>query len=360
MARDMKGMPSTPEGRRLNRKHLMTLFVPWAILTIIMEPLIWFVLQPHIPPGGMTDSANGLRFDATVVTMTGGPVVLGVLEYFAYALMVWRVPRGAPLEDGPPIRSNIGVQAAWIAITSTIVMAMFVFGTYELVVPAGSGGGEGPTPIWTPASHKILPIQVIGQQWRWTYRYPTFGGFETDALVIPNNTEIAFHVTSLDVIHDFWAYQLGVKADANPQVDNVAFTKTQQTGRFVVRCDELCGVWHGAMYNYGQVVTPSQFMSWATSNETKLAAMTKTLPPVNYAGYTPSANGAAGGYYPTLDPFSSVEETPTPNGKAIEDVGAGARTNPSHRAGSGSSTIKTPTGTFKKPTTPPVSNTKAG
>ncbi len=353
----MKGMPSTPEGRRLNRKHLTRLVIPWAILVIIIEPFIWFVLRNHLPPGHMTDSATGIQFDEAVVTMTGSPIVLGVLMYFGYAVTVWRVPRNAPLEDGPPIRSNIAVQAAWIAITSTIVMSMFVFGTYELVVPAGSGGGEGPTPIWTPATHKILPIQVIGQQWRWTYRYPTFGGFETDALVIPNNTEIAFHVTSLDVIHDFWAYQLGVKADANPQVDNVAFTKTQHTGRFVVRCDELCGVWHGAMYNYGQVVTPSQFMAWATSTEKKLAPMTKTLPPVNYAGYTPSANGAAGGYYPAIDPFSKVEETAVPNGKAVEDTSALRRTNPSQRAGAGSTTTKTPTGTIKKPTTPPVTNT---
>ena len=30
-------------------------------------------------------------------------------------------------------------------------------------------------------------------------------------------------MTSLDVIHGFWAYKLGVKADANPQVDNVAY-----------------------------------------------------------------------------------------------------------------------------------------
>ena len=45
----------------------------------------------------------------------------------------------------------------------------------------------------------ILPIQVIGQQWKFTYRYPTFGGFETDQLVIPNDTSIEFNVTSLDV-----------------------------------------------------------------------------------------------------------------------------------------------------------------
>ena len=98
----------------------------------------------------------------------------------------------------------------------------------------------------------MLPIQVIGQQWKWTYRYPTFGGFETADLVVPDHTAIAFHVTSLDVIHSFWAYQLGVKADANPGQDNVAYTTPDQLGSFVVRCDELCGLWHGAMYDYGE------------------------------------------------------------------------------------------------------------
>ena len=104
------------------------------------------------------------------------------------------------------------------------------FGTYELVQPGGAGGGEGSSPIWTPTSKTILPIQVIGQQWKFTYRYPTFGGFETDQLVIPDDTTIAFNVTSLDVIHSFWAYQLGVKADANPDYNNVAYTTTQQLG----------------------------------------------------------------------------------------------------------------------------------
>ena len=56
-------------------------------------------------------------------------------------------------------------------------------------------------------------------------------------------------MTSLDVIHSFWAYQLGVKADANPDYNNVAYTTTQQLGSFIVRCAELCGIWHGAMYN---------------------------------------------------------------------------------------------------------------
>ena len=59
-------------------------------------------------------------------------------------------------------------------------------------------------------------------------------------------------MTSLDVIHSFWAYQLGVKADANPGVNNVAYTKPMHTGTVTVRCAELCGLWHGAMFDYGQ------------------------------------------------------------------------------------------------------------
>lgn len=295
---------------RREKGHFARIFVLWLILAVPTFYLLMGPLRTHLPPGAMSDSASGARFDMAVLAAFAAPVVEGVLVYMAYAIIVWRHPKGQPIVDGPPLRSNLKVQGAWIAITSTIVMGMFVYGTYELVVPAGAGGGEGPSPIWQPAAKHILPIQVIGQQWKFTYRYPTYGGFETDQLIIPNNTEIAFHVTSLDVIHSFWAYQIGIKADANPQVDNVAYTKTQQLGSFTVRCDELCGVWHGAMFNYGHVVTPAAFAQWATQTEKRLAINTKLLPPLNYGGYTPSANGASGQYYPTQDSFSKIEEYP--------------------------------------------------
>ena len=187
-------------------------------------------------------------------------------------------------------------------------MGLFIFGTYELASSAGAGGGQGPNPLWTPSSHKVLPIQVLGQQWAFTYRYPTFGGFETSDLVIPTNTWIAFHVTSLDVVHSFWAYQLGVKADANPGYDNVAYTKTtDQVGQFTVRCAELCGIWHGAMFDTGRVETIPAFMAWATATEKSLREATKLLPPFAWT-YIPDANGADGGYYPDdKDPYSPVE-----------------------------------------------------
>ena len=109
------------------------------------------------------------------------------------------------------------------------------------------------------------------------------------------------------MIHSFWAYQLNVKADANPDYNNVAYATTQQLGTLIVRCSELCGIWHGAMYNNGAVVTKSQFESWARLTEFRLRKNTKLLPPYALT-YTPDANGADGGYYPdNVDPYSKVE-----------------------------------------------------
>jgi cytochrome c oxidase subunit II len=229
--------------------HALRIFLIWLPIAVAADLLIWIVLAPHLPPGNMSDTAHSQQWTMTVLAVFGAPVTAFVLVFAAYALIVWRHREGDE-EDGPPIHGNAKIQATWIGATAVIVLGLFVFGTVELIVPAGAGAGEGPAPIWQPNTSHRLEVQVIGQQWAFTYRWPQFGGMETSELVLPNNTTVEFHVTSLDVIHSFWAYQLGVKADANPGVDNVAFTTTKEPGTFVVRCNELCGLWHGAMFNY--------------------------------------------------------------------------------------------------------------
>jgi cytochrome c oxidase subunit II len=120
---------------------------------------------------------------------------------------------------------------------------------------------------------------VIAQQWEFTYRYPAYGGVETRFLELPTNTLVRFNVTSLDVIHSFWAYQLGVKADATPGANNIAYVTTLKPLNFNVRCAELCGVWHGYMFNNGSVVPKAQFTSWIAQQQQQYAPATKNLPP---------------------------------------------------------------------------------
>ncbi|HUZ41897.1 MAG TPA: cytochrome c oxidase subunit II [Acidimicrobiales bacterium] len=319
----------TPESSMGSEEnHFRRIVIIWVVLSIAGDLLFWFLVGPHIPPGRMTSSAKDDQLDFNILMVIGLPVVIGVFEWLAYAGIKWNARNKDTPESvgGPRAAGNKRAEVSWIVITSVVVIFLAGFGTVELYVGSGSGGGEGPNPIlqpagavqaetaalagtgtWSPNSNEVLPVQVIGQQWKFTYRYPTFGGFESSDLILPVNTVIAFNVTSLDVIHSFWAYQLEVKADANPQINNVAFTRTEQLGSFEVRCGELCGIWHGAMFNPGHVVSQSAFMTWATSTESKNAANTKILPPFAWT-YVPDANGADGGYYPdNVVPYSPVE-----------------------------------------------------
>jgi cytochrome c oxidase subunit II len=116
---------------------------------------------------------------------------------------------------------------------------------------------------------------------------------ETADLVLPVDKQIEFHVTSLDAIHSFWAYELGVKADANPGVDNVAYVKAKRTGTFQIRCAELCGLWHGYMFDTGRVVDSATFTSWIASQRKAFSAVQKYLPKYS-TSYTPDPQARAG------------------------------------------------------------------
>jgi cytochrome c oxidase subunit 2 len=294
--------------------HGLRIFVMWLPIAVAADIVLWFVYGPHMPPGRMSATAASQQFDIKMLSVLAAPVMALVLIMMAYSFIVWRHREGDE-EDGPALFGHARIQVTWITVSAVIVLFLAGFGTYELAWPgfAGAGAGEGPSAIWRPAGTP-LQIQVIAQQWRFTYRYPQFGGFETTALMMPVNEPIQFNVTSLDVIHSFWAYQLGVKADANPGVNNIAFTTARQTGQVTVRCGELCGLWHGAMSNYGEVVSMAAFRAWAAKTEVQLAAVTKILPPyatsydptvvaqINKAMVKAGIAGGNGYYYPPNDP----------------------------------------------------------
>ena len=151
---------ASPSGPPAERRDGLRLAIVWVVASLAGCLLVYFVWGPHLPPGAMSSSASGQQFDLTVLATIATPVVLGVLIYFGYALIFWRAKEGDDT-DGPAIHGNTRVQLSWIVVTSTIVLALAVFGTYELIAPAGAGGGEGPQPIWKPNTSNILQVQVI-------------------------------------------------------------------------------------------------------------------------------------------------------------------------------------------------------
>jgi cytochrome c oxidase subunit 2 len=272
-----QGQEPTTEPRHGRRIALI-----WGILAIVLTPIVAIVLGPHLPPGRGSAQASSQTDTNIVLTSIVTPVVLFLLVYFGYALRTFR-QRDDVLRDGPPIRGNAGVQTIWVASTAAIVLFLAGYGTFELLGPShGAGGGQGPVPLAKPAGTP-LQVQVISQQWAFTYRFPQYGGVETLHLELPVNRTVEFHVTSTDVVHSFWAIELGVKADGVPGTDNVAYVVPKRTMTFQIRCSELCGLFHGQMFDYGHVVADAAFSAWIRGQVAANADITRYLP--KYAPY---------------------------------------------------------------------------
>jgi cytochrome c oxidase subunit 2 len=271
--------------------HMRRIVLIWAAITAIVWPLVVFVFDADLPPGRESNEAQGQVTDQTVLYAVAVPIALALIVYFAYVLIVFRA-RGPEPGEGVAIAEDRRIARWWLIVTSVIALGMVAFGTVRLLEDGG-GGGQGPDPLSQPAGEP-LEVQVIGQQWDFTFRYPSYGGVETPQLVLPVDREIEFHVTSLDVVHSFWAYELGVKADANPGVDNVAYVEPSETGGFVIRCAELCGLWHGHMYDTGgRVVTDPDFQAWIRQQQARFRAATSVLPPYSHE-YFPAPERRAG------------------------------------------------------------------
>src|SRR5438270_10133996 len=171
--------------------------------------IVVLVLAPGLPPGNGTGQAAGQVVDNTVLFGIATPITMAVLVFFAYSLIVFRERDPAVITEGPALRGHAGVQLWWIVITTGVVIFLAAYGTVRLL-DGGSGAGQGPNPIAAidaPHGADPLQVQIIAQQWQFEYRFPSYGGVQTDNIELQAHTTVQLHVTSIDVIHSWWAYQ---------------------------------------------------------------------------------------------------------------------------------------------------------
>jgi cytochrome c oxidase subunit 2 len=269
------------------RTYIRLCAICWLIVAVAGD--IGLALGPT-PPFSASDLASSQSTVIKILSLAAWPIFSAVLATIAFTLFANRV---APHEGdvGPQeLRGDRRVQIAWITANIVIVLTLAVYGTVALANDQpGAGISTTSAALSQPASQSDpMEVQVIAQQWFFTYRYPTYGGIETAQLVVPVGQKIQFHITSLDVVHSFWFYALGVKADAVPLNDNVFTVTPQQTGTYRVQCSELCGLWHGNMSaDNAMVVSASDFASWIQQQQAIDATILKYLPAYSHT-YAPN------------------------------------------------------------------------
>jgi cytochrome c oxidase subunit II len=126
-----------------------------------------------------------------------------------------------------------------------------------------------------PKTEKVLKVEVMAQQWMWSFRYAgPDGQFGTaddvvtnNDLRVPTNTKILFHLTSKDVIHSFFVPNVRLKVDTIPGRITRVWWDANKPGVYDIACAEMCGTHHYLMKARLTVYTEEDFTKWMNQSE---------------------------------------------------------------------------------------------
>lgn len=255
--------------------HGVRVGVIWLIITAIIE-IYLIAVNPPLGPRSSVAGFGEAR-TMTIFFYVGVPIFVFVVVFLAYAAFAFRHRAGDDDEDAeteaPSTRTNSRVVFYWSLMS--LVSVFFLAGLGIFTLNDVSAAPEG----------KPFVVQVIAQQWHFTYRYPAYGGVESLDLAVPVDRAVTFNVTSLDVVHDFWIYDMDVKQDAVPGQTTHAYMRADKAGKHWIVCDELCGIWHGYMRGPMYVLSNSDFATWISQKQRYFAAVHGQLPTLHGVYY---------------------------------------------------------------------------
>jgi cytochrome c oxidase subunit II len=229
---------------------LVAIFIPWL-------------------PDPASKQAGRIDFVFWFVTVICIAIFALVAAVIIYALLKFRAPPGDDT-DGPPIHGHTGLEIAWTAVPAALVTAISIVSAIVLAENDHLPRASAANPL------RPLVVNVVAQQFAWSFRYPAFGNLASATLMLPLKAPVELRITSLDVNHSFWVPEFGQKQDAVPgSVTKLAITP-DKVGHYPVICTELCGLGHAVMRSRAEVMPSQQFLSWAKGQQKKLGGPTGT------------------------------------------------------------------------------------
>src|SRR5688572_821003 len=237
--------------------------------------------------GKWTDTLFWITMAVTVVAFTIISIVMFVFIY------QYQYREGQKAKYYP---DNHYLELAWTIIPA-IVLAVLIF-----------TGLRAWNDITAPASKEAEVVEIIGQQFAWTARYPgvkdgalgknnykliddinefgldltdknSFDDFKSLELHLPVNKEILLKIRAKDVLHSVFLPHFRVKMDAVPGMPTqfkFTVTKTTQQMReelgdpnfnYELACAEICGRGHFSMKMAVVVEDEESYEKWKASQE---------------------------------------------------------------------------------------------
>jgi cytochrome c oxidase subunit 2 len=247
-----------------------------VIISVLLHLLSPWWLTPIASNWSTIDDTIHITFWVT------GFVFIAVNLFMAYAIYKFRYDKDRRSRYEP---ENKKIESWLTGFTSVGVIAMLAPGLF----------------VW--ASFVSVPeeaneVEVIGQQWQWSFRYPgtdgVFGTVDTvyispenpfgmnpedpngldDVLVeshemhLPLDWPVKVLLRSKDVLHNYAVAQFRVKMDMVPGSVTYLWLTPTKLGSYEILCEELCGIGHHVMRGRVVVDTQADFNDWLARQPT--------------------------------------------------------------------------------------------
>ena len=252
-------------------------------------------LTPH------TDLGREIDFLWDRLLLLGTIVFILVEVVLIY--VVFRYRRRENQGTPPQTHGSTKLEIAWTLIPAVILVFIAVPTVRTIFITQAQAA---------PGS---LEIDVTGHQWWWEFRYPDYGVTTANEIYLPVGRTVNFRLRSADVIHSFWAPELGGKRDVVTNRTNyIWYTPDTAIAAHVWNgfCVEFCGASHANMRFRVFTGTPQQFESWVAGQKmpARFGAVGPAAPTTGPIAQQSSGTGAVGGTQPAIPRPQNAEANP--------------------------------------------------
>lgn len=226
-------------------------------------------------------SSHAVAHDAQFWRTLVAAVTIFAAAQFGLGFIAWKFRSRARSERKTRSGSHAGQEIGWTVATAVLFLGL-------LLLSARSWAGVQ----FTPAPADAEPIEVLGRQFAWSFRYPgadgrfgrtnlrlvndaasnPFGLDDTDpyakddlvssTLRVPAGRPVILTLTSRDVIHSFFVRELRIKQDLVPGMKIPLHFRADVPGTYETPCSELCGLGHHQMRTTLIVMPAREFDAW--------------------------------------------------------------------------------------------------
>ncbi|HEU5214332.1 MAG TPA: cytochrome c oxidase subunit II [Gaiellaceae bacterium] len=206
-----------------------------------------------------------------------------VAAALVYSILRFRVQED-DFEDGPPVHGHTGLEITWTVIPFVLVTAIAI--ASAIVLSRNDAQAKD-----------TLRIDVVAQQFEFTFSYPDAGNVTSPVLRLPAGRSVELSMRSLDVIHSVFVPQFSQKEDIVPGLVTQLHITPTRVGTFPLECTELCGLGHSLMRSQAIVMKPAAFDAWLRQQSKSAApapAPSTTSTSATSTTSTPSSAAAVG------------------------------------------------------------------